>query len=367
YTKDTSALKINQAFSVPLGQIYKIEIIEKDKKRSSGSFVSAGLIIVGTVAAILVIAALTKSSCPFVSVFNGDQYVLQGELFGGAVNPNLQRRDYVPLDIKPFRGEYWLRISNELKERQYTDYADLIFLEHQPDARAGMDATGVPYLLSDPIAPIEASLNHNSDVVDLISQADSVSCTFNDTTSISSLNDLYLSFPNPNAKHEGKLVLRLKNSYWFDYLYGEFMSNFGRRFNHWQKKQRHLPGEKMIQWTREQQIPITVSIATADGWKETFKLNSIGPLMDREVVIPLEWDKHQNDPVQVRLTTGFMFWELNYAALDYTEDQPVITTTLHPYSAMDETGQDVLAQLLQEDRQFLTQLETGNFATLKYK
>jgi len=176
-----------------------------------------------------------------------------------------------------------------------------------------------------------------------------------------------LSFKPTNDNNKAKLVLQLKNSYWFDYLYGEFTSHFGNRYDTWKKKQNKQPAEKMIQWIRDQEIPLSVYVSTATGWKEVIKLNTIGPLTNRQVVIPIELSNQSKDSVRIKLSTGFKFWELDYTAIDFSAEEPVKVTKISPYYAVDEKGNDVLQQLTGNDEKYLAQLETGNYATLKYK
>ncbi len=368
FSKETSVIDTIKPFSLSLDQIEKIEVIERDKQRTTTSYVLGGIgITLGVITVAAIIVALTKSSCPFVSTYDGVQYMVEGELFGGAVNRKLERLDYLPLNIRPVNGEFQLRISNELKEKQFTNFANLVVIEHNSNTQAGIGSDGNVYQLSNRVSPTSALLNNNWDVLKTITQADGVSCNFNDTLSSSATNEMTLTFPYAGDSKKVKLVLQLKNSYWFDYLYGEFTSNFGSRYNNWQKKQNSQPVGKMIQWINDQQIPLNISINTSTGWKEISKLSTIGPLTNRQVVIPVELNSHSNEPIKVKLSTGFMFWELDYAAMDFTVEEPVTVTMLQPYSAVDEKGNDVLDELTGNDEKYLTQLESGNYATLKYK
>lgn len=368
YAKNTVIIDTTKAFSLPLSQIEKIEAIEHDAGRTTTSYILGGIgITLGVMAVASVIVALTKSSCPFVSVYDGEQYAVQGELFGGAVNQKLERSDYLPLKIQPVNGEFQLRISNELKERQYTNFANLIVIEHNSNSEVGIGTDGKVYRISKPVLPDIAVLNNNRDVLKKIGEVDNVTCSFDDTLSASPINELTLSFKNAGAVKNAKLVLHLKNAYWFDYLYGEFTRNFGGNYAAFQQRQLDQPAKKMIQWIRDQQIPLSIAVSTASGWKEILKLNTIGPLTNRQVVIPVEMNSPSNETIRVKLSTGFMFWELDYAAMDFTQEEPITTTTLIPYYAMDEKGNNVLDQLTGNDEKYLAQLETGNYATIKYK
>lgn len=114
----TNNIKLDTAgtITLPLDQIVKIEVIQHDRKRTNSSYILGGVGIgLGVMVLAGVIIALTKSSCPFISVYDGQQYNLQGELFGGAINARLERTDYVPLLATPVNGQFDLRISNELR------------------------------------------------------------------------------------------------------------------------------------------------------------------------------------------------------------------------------------------------------------
>ena len=73
--------------------------------------ISAGLTVLAVVGSLLVafigivvIAALTKKSCPFLYSFDGQQYVFDGEPYGGAIMSSLARIDYPELKHPP-RGQ----------------------------------------------------------------------------------------------------------------------------------------------------------------------------------------------------------------------------------------------------------------------
>lgn len=60
----------------------------------------------------------TAISRPFVSANNGNGLILQGEIYGGAIYPQLARIDYLPLQMAPLSdGTLQVRISNDLKAK----------------------------------------------------------------------------------------------------------------------------------------------------------------------------------------------------------------------------------------------------------
>ncbi|MBK6786045.1 MAG: hypothetical protein IPG79_21600 [Saprospiraceae bacterium] len=78
-------------------------------------------------------------------VYDGETYIFEGETFGGAIAQNLERDDYMPLpDIRGNHGHYKIRISNELKEIQYTDLAELIVVDHPENSEVLLDKKVTP-------------------------------------------------------------------------------------------------------------------------------------------------------------------------------------------------------------------------------
>lgn len=368
YVDSTAAIDTASTLVLPLNQIQKIEVIEHDKQRTTTSYVLGGIGIgVGAIVVTGVIVLLTKESCPYLSVYDGDQFVLQGELFGGAINSQLSRMDYVPLKATPQNGEFKIRLSNELKEKQYTDFADLIVIEHPEGSNVLPNADGKLYMVRHPETPQIALLNNKKDVLHSVTAIDNKFCTFNDTSVSSGINELLLTFKKSTGITKGKLLLDLKNSYWLDYLYGEFARHFGDDYEAWRKKQLHEPASEMNLWSEKQQIPLTISVETKNGWKEIQKLKTIGPLENRSIVIPFESGDTAAQTVNIKLTCGFQFWEVDYAGVDFSSDQPIQVTRLKPSSAVDKNGKSVLPALMQNDKKYLAQPKAGDYAILTYR
>lgn len=365
--------------SIPLTMINEIEFIQPDRVMTNRSRTVG--IVIGVTVGIVVVAAIIASlssfslgstpgktnSCPIVSVYDGESYNIQGELFGGAVNKNLARPDLLPLELSPINGEYQLRISNDLKERQFTDYADLIVLEHEKNRKAGFGTDGQIYEVGQPESPIAADLNGHLDEMKQLLQRDGFSSDFNDTSFRSAVNELKLTFNKPSHAKKGKLVLELKNSLWLDFLYGQYVSHFGERYNEWQQIQNRRPAEELKEWVSAQVIPLTVSLKTDKDWAEIASLHTIGPLAFRQVIVPFELPPTTGTTIEIKLSSGFMFWEVDYGALDFTVGKPRVFQVIHPYSAMDEKGNNVIEQVAFEDGNYMAQPETGNYTILRYK
>ncbi|MGC9355363.1 MAG: hypothetical protein ACP5D9_16060, partial [Mariniphaga sp.] len=61
-----------------------------------------------------------------------------------------------------------------------------------------------------------------------------------------------------------------------------------------------------------------------------------------------------------------MFWELDYAAMDFTENIPTEIKTVAALEATDENGLDVMNAIKRDDVQYYSQPEIGNEATVTF-
>jgi hypothetical protein len=357
-------------YKLSLDQIQKIEVIEKDKKRTTNSYVIGALgYTIGALAVVAIIVAATKSSCPFISAYTNNEFVLQGETYGGAIYPQLARDDYMPLRMSPTTNNtLQLKISNELQEQQYTDFADLIVVTHSENTKVLSDEKGNLYEIANPQLPIAAWTGNNKDAMaPLLKKDDNTLLHFDDTLATDATNYLITKFNKPAGTQKGKLVLAIKNSYWLDYLYGEMAKSFGSYYNTYVKKQDKRPASELLQWAKDQKIPLEVSVKTKTGWQKIMDLTTIGPLATREIVVPLDLKNVEGSSVEVRLSSGFMFWEIDYAAIDFSGNNNFSVETISPSIATDETGKNVLPELNKKDGIYLEQPVPGNCVTLEYK
>lgn len=356
-------------YTLPLERVQKIEVIQKDRKRTTNSYVIGAIgYTLGAAVIVTIIYFATKSSCPFVSGYDGHQFTLQGEIYGGAIYPQLARHDYMPLALAPLSDErLQLKISNELLERQYTDIANLMVITHDSADKILADEKGHLYSVTAPQSPVLALLNHKKDVTAALkNNHDNALLYMDDSSFAGGSNQVTMQFNKPVAAGKAKLVLSLKNSYWLDYLYGELAKGFGRYYPMYIKQQRNKPATELLKWVKEQQIPLEVSVKTSSGWKRVAELTTIGPLATREVVVPIDLNEITGTSFEVRLSSGFMFWELDYAGIDYSEGTAYDMQELSPAKAVDEQGKNILSLLQSEDNIYLEQPEIGNTATLTY-
>lgn len=356
--------------TISLSAIQKIDIYDQDVGATTASYILGAFgTVIGILGVFAIIVLATKSSCPYVYVNDGQEYRFVGEMYGGAIYGSLEREDYMPLpNFKPIDGNYELKIANQLLERQYTNLAELMLVEHPANVNVIVDKYGEIQTAIDLVAPFSAISSDGKDITQHITEKDSMRYLFQDAADDpSALSSTTLEFTKPIDATSGKLLLNATNSFWLDYLFGEFTKKFGTYLDDFIVKQRTSSPDKPIKWKLDQGIPLMVNLKTTEGWEAVDYFYVVGPLASRDLVMELDLSQVKGETIEVKLECGFMFWELDYAAMDYSYNSPVDIRHISAHSAIDEKGTDVLNEIIAVDDSYLYQPDVGNVALIKYE
>jgi hypothetical protein len=359
--------------SIPLDDIQKIQIIEKNQGATAFSHVATGVAIAGTIAILASTisqsgssSSSSSSSCPFVYSHNGHEYTLEGEVYPGALMQNMERDDYLSLpSLNTVNGEYRIKMSNELEERQYTNLAKLVVVNHPKESQILLDKYGHPELINDPQVPDNIFSFKGDNLNSVLEEKDRHVFLFNEKEY--SKNGVVLDFQKPATSTQGKLILNGKNTMWLEYIYASFTSQFGRRFNGWINKQGKLPSEKSNKNMVNNDFPLSIFIKEQGKWKMVDHLYTVGAIANRDLVVPLDFSKVDGEKVEIKIESGFMFWELDYVAIDFTENTELKINSLAPIYAVDNEGKDWTEALKNDDAEYMNQLQNGDVTELRYK
>jgi hypothetical protein len=356
--------------TIPVSGVRKIEIYDPAIGATVASHLLGGLAIAaGVVVIIGVIALATKSSCPFLYTRDvSGRWAFSGELYGGAIAEPLERDDYMPLPgLRAIDGSYELKIANELKERQYTNIAELLVVDHPVGVAVLADKDGKLHSISHASLPGIAQGGSN-DCLKKLEVRDASTYGF-DVPDVAdpAFSSLTMSFPKPASAKRGKLVIHAKNSYWLDYMFARFTEQFGTRYNEFAAEQKKAPAAESMQWSMEQGIPLSVLVQTDKGWEQAGHFDVVGPLASRDMVMQLDLSRVNTTDLKLKLRCGARFWELDYAAMDFSEDVPMSVVRLSPYAAIDENGKETGDMLSSKDEKYLVQPEPGNEVIARYK
>jgi hypothetical protein len=364
-----------ETVSVDFSSIDKMEVYYYDKKSSVTSHVLPTILIpIGIWAIIMIIILLTKSSCPYVYILDDNEFKFVGEIYSGAVYSSLERNDYLPLPgFEPTHGKYTVKIANRLPEIQFLNLSELWLIDHPETLQPLADRHGIIHTIKSLQQPVAALSGGKADLSGILAEKDGQLFLFSEepdrTGNKSALNSVELTFDVPEGIENGKLVIKGKNSYWGDYVMGEMTKYFGERYPTWIKKQNKLPSDWHIQWRKAQSLPLMVYVETKSGWEFVDYYDLTGPLGFREMVMPIDLSDYINatdSQINVKLETGFAFWELDYAAMDFSADEQVDVKTISLSSAFNESGKEVMKQLTGDDKKYYIQPFIGDEVVLEF-
>lgn len=351
---------------IPLDQFDGIKITTKDGTKNAIAHTGVALgTIVGILVVFTIIALLTKSSCPYVYAGDGEGLVFQGEMYGGAILHNLERDDYLPLpDIRPIDDSYHIRIANELKERQYTNMAHLITVDHSPQVQVLLDQRGKAYSLEAPAVSVEACNSLGIDLREPLLNADEYFYNFEDPES--STQGLILEFDKPAEAQHARLLLNARNSLWLEYLFGRFSQKFGSFHDVWIERQKEQSPYERQQQTVAQDFALSIFVERDGQWEFLERIPTIGPLASRDMLVPVSLVGISSETVRIKITTGFMFWDLDRVAMDFSEQSNLKVHRLFPQHALTNENQDIVEVLLATDDQYMEQPNVGDQTEIRY-
>jgi hypothetical protein len=365
---EVSQVENGKVLQIPFNTIHTVKLYDVNAGKTILTYVAIGGGICAIAAVTVMIVALAeKQSCPFIYAYDGKTYDFVGEIFSGAIYPNLERNDYLPLySIKPVDGKYSLQITNEVKEIQHTNLMELCIVDHPVNTRVLFDRNGTPFTMGTLQLALSCIAPNGRDVSVLTNAADSLTYTTNETRPDQVMDSLVFTFNRVPEANKAKLFIRAKNLFWLDYVYGQFLDLFGDKIKAWNASRQSIPREKILEWCRKQGLLLMVYVDEGKGWRPVDYCDEVGPMALRNLVIPVTLAELPEKTIRVKLEFGARFWEVDYAAIDYSAQQPVTVTTSPAKSAFDGTGGSVLDKIKSDDKNYYDQPHIGDRATITF-
>jgi hypothetical protein len=351
---ESSIKKDGDTVKVAITNIVKAEVYNIDGFKTVVAVV--GSLSIAYLAFLLIILITKGASCPFIYANNGDNYNLTGEIYSGATALPLERNDYLPINnIKPVDNKYLLRITNEVKEIQKTNLAELIVIDHKPDTKILMDKYGTAYSISDLKMPSRATDTYGGTILKELSYRDSLRYISTLKKDANLKDTISLTFDKPAEATNSKLVIKGKNTMWLDYMYGRFSDLFGKRFEKWKEKSDKKPPEELLKWSFDQGMPLAIYLQTDSGLKFVDYFNIAGPIADKEDIMQIDLSEIHSNKVNLKLVSGILFWDMDYVGMDFSSNDQLNKKVVPIYSATDENGKDVKSQIAKDDDKYLIQ------------
>lgn len=87
----------------------------------------------------------------------------------------------------------------------------------------------------------------------------------------------------------------------------------------------------------------------------------------RDIAVPINISKVIGEEVVIKLETGFMFWELDYAGIDFTENVALDINYINPSEAIDGNNVNVTNLLSAADNNYFVQPNVGDEVVVHFK
>ncbi|UCG31023.1 MAG: hypothetical protein JSV53_03885 [candidate division WOR-3 bacterium] len=356
---------------VPLDQVKMVHIKVVDPATSCLAAIGVTTAAIGL--GLLIILA-TKECCPFVYSYDGEQYIFDGEPYGGAICEAFHRTDLSRLEhLIPIDGEYRIQLVNEVEETQHTDEFKLWIVDHPPEVNVIQDAKNNLYSVGTLQKPLYAISGNEEDEYVWVSESDMLwwesDIRHKTPDNDADLRDtLYLSFLRPPDSDIAKLVVHGCNTLWASQMLMRMVALFGSYVEQFYEKMDD-PGllTQRDDWEKWTEIyALNVDVWVNESWDHRGKIIGGGPFMAEQRIVPLSLEGVVGDTLKIRLAPPSGFWQFNSFAVDYAEPVAFEMKEISAMSMVGHDGDDLCAVLESSDRNYYVMPEVGQRAYLTF-
>ncbi len=340
------------------GQVCHIAFTNIDRSLVFKKSVNPGMVLVyGTVAFAAMIGI--ACNCPHIYTDNGTTMVYTNTLFTGAVSEKLERFDYKSInDFFPTNSSFSLQIRNEDHEKQFTNLLGLTVAYHDPSFQVLPDLSGKLYSVQTPLSACGAQDQDGQSCQASLAENDGNYFSFQSPTK-NGLVTANLKFHKPTDVTCAKLILDLKNSDWAGYIHQQFMENLGTYHSKWLASNEKLSTKAQLDAMKKAGIPLVVYLKCKNKWMEVQTIQALGNATDQSIVIPIDPSLLTETTIEIRIESGFNLWEIDYAGMDFSNQQAFEIQHLSPSFV---SGSDTNLTALSENDQNYLVSEIGSKA-----
>lgn len=354
-------------FAASVSSFNRADVYELNKSATTTNLVLSilGVTLVSYLIAITILLAVA-CNCPQVYVENNGTYNFASGLYSGAVYSTLERTDYLPLtSIQPGAKDISFKIANAKNEEQFINKVELLQVNHSADVDVLPDRHGNIYSYKKAIAPLSASTNEKNDIANVLKQTDEQYYSFDNNANKDGFSDVTLTFNKPANAENAKLIIHARNTYWGGLIHKEFINLFGDDFEKWRAKQEKADPKDLEKWQTDQALPLMVYIKTNEGWKFVDYFQLIGNTASRDMIMNIDTKDISANKIELKLETAYRFWDLDFAGIDYSNNENFTATVVEPTLAINSDSKNEKQILLSSDKQY-AHLINDEFISFKY-
>ena len=313
-------------------------------------------------------------SCPYIYSYDGNNYRLDSETFGGAIFKAAQKTDIDNLDyLKEYNGYYKLRLTNELDETQYVDEFKLIVADHPEGTQVMPSFDGKLHVLNTLQSPERATDNDGNNVLHLIKSKDEkvwISNPFNRNPEIpgDGRDAMEVEFDKPLYAETVKLAFNVQNTQWAASLQKEMLSLHGNKLQDWyQLMDTSEPARNVFTKAMIREGMLLVQVWDGTKWQIKDYVWEVGPALPKDQVVVLDLKDISGDKLKIRFESTVGFWMINSIGADYSEEMTANIHELTAESAFNQNGKNVKEILMNNDGQYLVMPTTKDKVEISFK
>ncbi len=313
-------------------------------------------------------------SCPFIYSFDGGEYRLDGEIFGGAIFEAARRTDIDNLDyMAEVNGEYRLRITNELDETQYVDELKLMVIDHPMQTSVYPSFDGEMHLIIQPQAPTSAKDKKGHNILSVLKSKDEaewVSNPFgrNPEKLEDAIDMVDLTFDKPADASSAKLLFNVRNTLWASMMQKEMLALQGDKLEAWYEElNTSEEARKALMQLMIREGMLTIKVWDGKYWYPAGFIWEVGPSISKDIIASIDIRNVQTKDLNIRVECPVGFWIVNSVQIDYLSSVPTQVLEMEAKTAIGHNGEDLLNQLINADRSYYSMPTTEYWADVTFK
>ncbi|MFH1220367.1 MAG: hypothetical protein V1694_07915 [Candidatus Eisenbacteria bacterium] len=357
---------------IPTDEISYVELTRKEMSTGVKVLAIVGAATLGTV--LLLATVVIATSCPQISSFDGEHWVLEAEPNGGAITKTTEYTDHNVLrHLRALPGgTYRIRLETNLDEIDFTDEIKLLAVDHPTPAEVIPDIHGNLLAISKINRPDYAMTDTG---IDLLKEFNAKGELFWDGDIRKQEYDknhprdeIQLKFKKPEGSRHGVLVLKGSSTFWSMYIMADFLSKFGKSAaERFERLETDPDGRaKIARFMEKSGCYIDVLVKNNDDWMNAGYLKTAGTYVPKTQALQLDLPDDSAGMVEVKLRYAPFFWNIQDLGMSFSYgDDSLQVTELVPLEAIDAKGADVKGMLMAKDESYY-RTEKGDFAEMSF-
>ena len=122
----------------------------------------------------------------------------------------------------------------------------------------------------------------------------------------------------------------------------------------------------MLNWKLDQGIVLSVYVKKDGEWVFVDYFNEPGPLQSRAAVMEIDLSHLPPGDLEIKLESGFLFWEIDSVGVDYTPNIACTGTVVPLEAGVNQDLENISSLLRLDDSGYYTQTSIGEYAELRF-